>query len=78
MAAQKYILCNYNAPRNKLDDLLKLTPGRRAATVSPLLEEDWAAVSSMVERKNIGEIMDKLKAGGATDILIFEISNCRV
>lgn len=36
LAANKYVLCNYNAPREKLPELLKITPGRRAATVSPL------------------------------------------
>lgn len=78
LAAQKYILCNYNAPRDNLDALLSITPGRRAATVSPLDDEGWVAISSMIEKAKKGEIMDKLKAGGASDILLFEISNCRV
>ncbi|KAG7817312.1 hypothetical protein KL919_003784 [Ogataea angusta] len=78
LAAQRYVLCNYNAPRSMLPSLLKLTPGRRAATVSPLDDGEWVAVSSMVERKDMGNIMDKLKELGASDILVFEISNCRV
>ncbi|ABN65233.2 ATP phosphoribosyltransferase (ATP-PRTase) (ATP-PRT) [Scheffersomyces stipitis CBS 6054] len=83
LAAQKYVLCNYNAPRRLLHDVLSITPGRRAATVSPLEkhnpeDEDWVAISSMVERKAIGDKMDLLKKSGASDILVFEISNCRV
>ncbi|KAG7866612.1 hypothetical protein KL918_003509 [Ogataea parapolymorpha] len=78
LAAQRYVLCNYNAPRSMLPSLLKLTPGRRAATVSPLDDGEWVAVSSMVERKDMGNIMDRLKELGASDILVFEISNCRV
>lgn len=82
LAAQKYVLCNYNAPRSILQSVLKITPGRRAATVSALEkksgEEEWVAVSSMVEQKKIGDTMDELKRQGATDILVFEISNCRV
>ncbi|KAG5368677.1 ATP phosphoribosyltransferase [Yarrowia sp. C11] len=78
LAANKYVLCNYNAPRNKLDALLKITPGRRAATVSPLDDEEWCAVSSMAEKKKIAQIMDELKKEGASDILVFSISNCRV
>ncbi|AOA60493.1 GQ67_01941T0 [Komagataella phaffii] len=77
LTAQKYVLCNYNAPRGNLPQLLKLTPGKRAATVSPLDEEDWVGVSSMVEKKDVGRIMDELKKQGASDILVFEISNCR-
>lgn len=83
MAAQKYVLCNYNAPRTILHEVLKITPGRRSATVSALErrseeEEEWVAVSSMVERKKIGDVMDELKAHGASDILVFDIANCRV
>lgn len=78
LAAQKYVLCNYNAPRDKLPDLLKVTPGRRAATVSPLEDEGWVAVESMVERKDIAIKMDQLKALGASDIFTLEITNCRV
>ncbi|VEU24084.1 DEKNAAC105219 [Brettanomyces naardenensis] len=78
LAAQKYVLCNYNAPRDRLPELLKVTPGRRAATVSPLEEENWVAVSSMILRKEMANILDHLKKLGASDILVMEISNCRV
>lgn len=78
LAANRYVLCNYNAPRDKLPELLKVTPGRRAATVSPLEDSDWVAVSSMVEKKTIATKMDQLKTLGASDILTFDITNCRV
>lgn len=78
LAAQKYVLCNYNAPKEALADLLKITPGRRAATVSPLEDPNWNAVSSMIPKADMGSILDKLKAQGASDILVFGISNCRV
>ena len=83
LAAQEYVLCNYNAPKSIQAKCLTITPGRRAATVSTLDkhsddEEDWVAISSMVNRKEIGNVMDELKKAGATDILVLEISNCRV
>ncbi|KAG7660918.1 HIS1 [[Candida] subhashii] len=83
LAAQRYVLCNYNAPKAILAKCLAITPGRRAATVSTLDkhsadEEDWVAISSMVERKSIGDVMDELKQVGASDVLVLEIANCRV
>lgn len=83
MAAQRYVLCNYNAPRSIVSTVLKITPGRRAATISALEQqlsdqEPWVAVSSMVEKVKIGDTMDELKQAGATDILVFDITNCRV
>ncbi|KAF5094026.1 hypothetical protein D0Z03_002212 [Geotrichum reessii] len=78
LAAKKFVLCTYNAPRANLEKLLSITPGRRAPTITSLDEEDWVAVSSMVERKNHAAVMDQLTAAGASDIIIFQISNCRV
>lgn len=78
LAASRYVLCNYNAPRNNLPALLKITPGRRAPTITQLEEDNWVAVSSMVLQTDIAQVMDKLEANGAEDILVFNISNCRV
>ncbi|THU80034.1 HisG-domain-containing protein [Dendrothele bispora CBS 962.96] len=78
IAASKYVLCQYNVPRDKLSAAIALTPGRRAPTVSPLEEAGWAAVSSMVEKKSIARIMDDLVRVGAEDVLTFTLDNCRV
>lgn len=78
MAAQKYVYCTYNAPRDNLNKLLKVTPGRKAPTIQNIADEGWVAVSSMIERKQKGVILDELKKEGATDILVFEVSSCRV
>lgn len=76
-AAQKYVLCHYNIPREKLATACKITPGKRAPTVTALEEPGWVAVSSMVEKKTIATVMDELTAVGATDILVLNIANSR-
>lgn len=78
IAASKYVVCQYNISRDKLAAATRITPGRRAATVSPLEEENWVAVSSMVEKKGLANIMDELVAIGAEDVLVFNLDNCRV
>lgn len=78
IAANKYVVCQYNISRDRLAAATQVTPGRRAPTVSPLEEENWVAVSSMVEKKRIAGIMDELVKIGAEDILIFNLDNCRV
>lgn len=78
VAASKYVVCQYNIPRGKLPAATAVTPGRRAPTISPLEEEGWVAVSSMVEKKNVATIMDELMKIGAEDILVFNLDNCRV
>ena len=77
IAAKKYVLVNYNVPRSLLPEVIKVTPGKRAPTVSPLEGEDWVAVSSMVERKNLARVMDQLEDHRASDILVLNIINSR-
>lgn len=78
IAANKYVVCQYNVSRDKLPAATLLTPGRKAPTISPLDQENWVAVSSMVEKSKIANIMDDLVKIGAEDILIFNLDNCRV
>lgn len=77
IAAQKYVLCQYNILSKLLPQATKITPGKRAPTITSLVETDWVAVSSMVEKKNIATVMDELTLVGATDILVLDIANSR-
>ena len=78
VASKKYVLCQYNCLRDNLPVVTEITPGRRAATVSPLEDDGWVAVSVMVERKHIASVMDRLTAAGAEDVFTMSLDNCRV
>ncbi|RKP07008.1 ATP phosphoribosyltransferase [Thamnocephalis sphaerospora] len=78
ITAQRYVLCNYNCLRSRLPAASKITPGRTAPTISTLEDDNHVAVSSMVLKSEVANIMDRLKEIGATDILVFNINNCRV
>ncbi|EFZ03171.2 ATP phosphoribosyltransferase [Metarhizium robertsii ARSEF 23] len=77
IAAQRYVLCQYNIERSRLPDASKITPGKRAPTITTLDAEGWVAVSSMVEKKRIALVMDDLTRVGAHDILVLDIHNTR-
>ncbi|CAG8927695.1 unnamed protein product [Penicillium salamii] len=77
ITAQKFVLCQYNIPRAQLPVASKITPGKRAPTITALEEENWVAVSSMVEKKRVATVMDELTKVGATDILVMNIANSR-
>ncbi|KAJ7062907.1 hypothetical protein C8F01DRAFT_1282119 [Mycena amicta] len=78
VAADKYVVCQYNIQRDRLSEATRITPGRRAPTISPLDEAGWVGVSVMVEKKKLAGVMDDLVKAGAEDILIFNLDNCRV
>ena len=82
--AQKYALCTYNIRRDKLPIAIKITPGKRAPTVTSLEttnetgeKEDWVAVGAMVLKKDAAGVMDKLEDNKAEDILLTKIENSR-
>lgn len=77
ITAQKFVLCQYNIARSELATASKITPGKRAPTITPLEEEGWVAVSSMVEKKRVANVMDELIKVGASDILVLTIANSR-
>lgn len=77
IAAQKYVLCQYNVHRSVLETATKITPGKKTPTITTLENADWVAVSSMVEKRTIATVMDELTAVGATDILVLQIANSR-
>ncbi len=58
----KYVLCQYNVQKKRpCRRALEITPGRRAATVSPLEDKNWNAVSSMVLKADVATIMESSK-----------------
>ncbi|CAO1623467.1 unnamed protein product [Sympodiomycopsis kandeliae] len=77
IAASQYVLCQYNIHTDNLAEALKITPGRRAATVSPLQDDGWNAVSSMVKKNEVATVMDRLEEVGGTDIFALALDNCR-
>ncbi|CAO1628235.1 unnamed protein product [Parajaminaea phylloscopi] len=77
IAASQYVLCQYNIHRDNVEEALKVTPGRRAATVSPLEDPSWNAVSAMVKKSEVATVMDRLEEVGGTDIFTLALHNCR-
>lgn len=74
----KYQLINYNVPRAKLAEAIKITPGKKSPSLLSLERGDWVAAQAMVLKKEVSDIIDKLVAVGATDVLVFSLANCRV
>jgi ATP phosphoribosyltransferase len=68
---KKYILLN--APNEKLLEIESYLPGMKSPTVMPLAEEGWSSVHSVIDEKDFWEIIGKLKAAGATGILVIPI-----
>ena len=75
--ARQYLMLDYDCPADVLEEAKRITPGMQAPTVSPLTQEGWFAVRSMVSRGCANKVMDDLAALGVRAILTSEIRSCR-
>ena len=78
LLARTYVMVEYDIPKEQLTAACELTPGIESPTISPLAENDWLAVKSMVKNKDVNAIMDGLEALGAKGIFVTEMKTCRL
>ncbi|MGV8138431.1 MAG: ATP phosphoribosyltransferase [Mangrovibacterium sp.] len=68
---KKYILLN--APNDKIGEISAILPGMKSPTVTPLAEEGWSSIHSVIAENQFWEIIGKLKQAGAQGILVIPI-----
>ena len=67
----KYVMLN--APLNNVDVICKLLPGSESPTIIPLENKDKVAIHSLCQEPVFWETMEKLKANGASSILVLPV-----
>lgn len=78
VTARRYVLLDYDCPKEFVEKACAITPGLESPTISPLQKQDWVAVRAMVLRKDTNRVMDELWALGARGILVTDIHACRL
>ncbi len=68
---RKYLMMN--APQTKLAELEDLLPGLESPSIIPLAHEGMCAIHSVVDADQVWTLLPKLKAAGASGILILPI-----
>ncbi len=63
-----------NIKREGLARLLELVPALRRPTISPLSDEDWVAVNTVIEERTVRDLMPKLKSAGAEGIVEYPLN----
>ncbi len=69
----RYILMN--APKSALPGITALIPSLKSPTVLPLADPDLIAIHSVIPIDRFWEVMEDLKAAGASGIVILPIEN---
>lgn len=78
VVARRYMMLDYDCPRDLLDRVVAITPGLESPTVAPLADPAWVAVRAMVPRQDVNGILDELAEAGAKAVLASDIRTCRL
>lgn len=76
--ARSYVLVDYDIRAEQLEAACAVTPGLESPTISPLHDQGWVAVRSMVPKRDVHRVMDELYDMGARGILVTDILACRL
>jgi ATP phosphoribosyltransferase len=63
-----------NVERASLPDVLSLLPALQQPTVSPLSDERWVAVNTIIEERMVRELIPALKAAGGRGIVEYPLN----
>ncbi|CAA9547978.1 MAG: ATP phosphoribosyltransferase _ HisGl [uncultured Thermomicrobiales bacterium] len=69
-AARRYKYVMMNAPESALPAIRAVVPGLKAPTIVPLADPGWVAVHTALEEEAFWESIERLRAAGATEILV--------
>ena len=68
---KKYLLMN--VPATALDEAINLLPAMRSPTVIPLANSEWCSLQTVVDEKNLWNLIESLKEIGAEGILVLSL-----
>ncbi len=74
IAAQGRVGMMLNVRRADLQGVLDLLPALRRPTISPLSEDEWVAVNTILEERTVRELIPRLKAARAEGIVEYPLN----
>jgi ATP phosphoribosyltransferase len=72
--AREKVGLKMNAPKDKLDEIIKLLPAEKSPTVNQLADSDWVALEVIVEEKVERDLVPQLVRAGATGIFSYQLN----
>ena len=74
LEAHRLVGLKMNCPKASLKEVVGLLPSLNAPTVSPLYDENWCSVETVVDEKEVRDLIPKLKARGAEGIIEYALN----
>lgn len=74
LEAESKVGLKMNAPKKSLDAIIQAIPALRNPTISPLSNEAWVALETIIDESVVREIIPQLKALGAEGIVEYPLN----
>ena len=74
LVAQKLVGIKMNVPENKIEHIVSLLPSLNAPTVASLYQSDWFSVETIIDSKQVRDLIPQLLKAGAEGIIEYSLN----
>lgn len=74
LKAENMVGIKLNAPKDRLDEIIKVLPSLNFPTVSSLYNTDWVSIESVLNEKEVRRIVPELLKNGAEGIIEYPLN----
>jgi len=74
LEALRLVGIKMNCPKARLNEVVPLLPSLNAPTVAPLYGDKWCSVETIVDAKEVRDLIPKLRARGAEGIIEYSLN----
>lgn len=74
LRAENLVALKMNAPASHLDLILEMLPALNSPTISPLRNQDWLSLETVVSTDLVRDLIPRLRAAGAEGIIEYALN----
>ena len=74
LVAQKLVGIKMNVPENKIEPIVSLLPSLNAPTIASLYQSDWFSVETIIDARQVRDLIPKLLKAGAEGIIEYPLN----
>ncbi len=74
LRADRLVGLKMNCPKDKIQRVVSLLPSLNAPTVSPLYDENWCSIETVIDEGSVRELIPKLHEAGAQGIIEYSLN----
>ena len=74
LVAEKLVGIKMNVPENKIEQIVSLLPSLNAPTVASLYQSDWFAVETVIDTREVRDLIPQLLKAGAEGIIEYSLN----